>query len=654
MIALLRSVPARPALLLALVWLVVALLLQGWAMISQPRSSTRLAGEGGTIMIAPAPPARGVLSVWVWWDASRGADGWVVLEAGDPWPPAAEAFWRRRVHPGWNLLVWSQASTLPEGAAVRLRAMRGTPAHWGIAEPVVSDGYRLDHLVELRGLLIALVMTAFAGAASVVRGLRARRRRDEPLAAIAWSAGLVAIAAIAVVLRVRTLTTQSLWFDEVLTAIGVQSFDWVLYTPQVFGHPPLHYLAGWLFGGAGTHDGWLRGPFVASGVATVVAVAWLGRQLFGAATGMVAGLALALLPFHVELSQTARPYAPFLFLSVVSATAMVSAMRTGSAAAWTIFSATTALGIYTHYLGTTLLIIEAVTMLLLFGLRRARGAGAALVSFVAVGILLAPWAPVLARLFVTQVGRGDLTGSTLHRLVVDVFVPQFLGPGTATTLGVVLVARGLWALRRRPDVAVPIGLWLAVPVVLVWAAQPSHFLAGRHLALVVPPLFLVLARGVTAFAADVARVASLAVRTEARWPARIAGTATVAVLVATWTFPVTAGLRGYYESRRGADWRTVAGLLNEAVASHDRVVATVGAGYPLRHYWRADVEVLDPDALERMLTSRPGERLWIVRHRGWDRPPELDHWLERHAVRVADVPPSWSQPGVDVYRAFGR
>jgi hypothetical protein len=269
-------------------------------------------------------------------------------------------------------------------------------------------------------------------------------------------------------------------------------------------------------------------------------------------------------------------------------------------------------------------------------------------------VLLAPWAPVLSRLFGTQVGHGDLPAGTLQRLIVDVFVPQFLGPGTAATIGVALVLRGLWALRRTPETAVPLGLWLAVPAILVWAAQPSHFLAGRHLALVIPPLFLVLARGVTTLVPDVARLATRVMRTQSHWPARVAGTAAAVALLAAWTFPVTAGLRSYYESRHGADWRTVASLLGEAVAAHDRVVATVGAGYPLRHYWRANVEVLDPDDLEASLTPRAGERVWIVRHRGWGRPPALDAWLERHAMRILDVPASWSQPGVDVYRPFGR
>jgi hypothetical protein len=344
-IRLLRSISGRPAVVLASFWLGIALLLQGWAVMSQPRAAGRFPDSGRSIVIAPSPPARGVLSVWVWWEAPRGVDGWVVLEGAGAWPPAAEAFWRRRVHPGWTLLVWSQVSTLPEGQAVRLRAARGTPAQWGIAEPTIADGYRLRHLVELRGLLIALAGVVVVSLVTLARRLPSIIRSvvRAPLPSAVWAVGLGALTLIASLLRFRTITSQSLWFDEVLTAIGVQSFDWVLYTPQVFGHPPLHYLAGWLFGAAGTHDGWLRGPFVASGVATVIAVAWLGRRLFGAPTGLVAGLALALLPLHVELSQTARPYAPFLFLSVVSVAAMLSAARTGATGAWVTFSAITAL-----------------------------------------------------------------------------------------------------------------------------------------------------------------------------------------------------------------------------------------------------------------------------------------------------------------------
>jgi hypothetical protein len=123
-----------------------------------------------------------------------------------------------------------------------------------------------------------------------------------------------------------------------------------------------------------------------------------------------------------------------------------------------------------------------------------------------------------------------------------------------------------------------------------------------------------------------------------------------ATLLAAWALPVAAGLRGYYGTRQGFDWRTVAAVLDTVVPARDPVVATVGAAYPLRHYWRPDVRVLAAgDLAARLAGPAPGP-VWVVVHLGWDRPDGLDAWLEARAVPVAEVPPSWSQPGVRVWR----
>jgi len=601
--------------------------------------------DTGRVIVAASAPASSLLAVWVLWEGRADEEGWIVLQAGEAWAPAAEAFWRRRVHPGWNLLVWSQASTLPAGHPVVLRATGGgVPARWAAAEPVIGDRYHAGHFVEVRGLLAALAVAVGLGVIAVARAARSLPRPR------AWHAALLAVLGLAAALRVRALTAQSLWFDEVLTAIGGQSLDWVLYTPQVFGHPPLHYLAGWLFSPSAPSEAALRAPFVVAGVATVAALAGLARRLVGPATALTAACVLAWSPFHVELSQTARPYALFLLLSVVSMAALLEAARTDNARAWAAFTATAALAVYTHYLGTTLLVLQALVAALVVLERRGRGAAAAAVSFAAVTVLLAPWLPVFVRLARAQLGEGDLPAATLQRLLVEVFVPQYLGPGAAATLGGVLVAGGLWAVRRQRVVVLVLALWLALPVVLIWVSQPSHFLSGRHLALVVPPLFVLLAHGLTVIAGGAGRMVAAIAPARSRRLVPLAAGVTAAVLLVAWALPVGAALRGYYESRHGADWRTVAAVLTSTVAADERVLATVGAAYPLRHYWREDVELIDPQQLDLVRPQAAGERVWVVKHRGWDRPPELDAWLEERGHHIGGVTPSWSQPGVDLYR----
>jgi hypothetical protein len=466
-----------------------------------------------------------------------------------------------------------------------------------------------------------------------------------------WWLAITAVTALAVWLRLHTLALQSLWFDEVLTAIGVQNLAWVVYTPQIFGHPPLSYLATWAVGGSAADEIWLRLPALVAGGATVIALAWLGRTLLSPTTGLVAAFGLSLAPLHVEISQLARPYALFLLLTVLSMGALVRAVQRRRVLDWVWFSAVLSLTVYTHYLGLQVLLLQAVMAAALLARRRWRGSLAALLSFAGVVALVSPWVPVLRRLGSAQLGQGDVPALFLHALVTKVFVPQFLGPGMGTVMGLGLIACGLWSLRRRPDLMVATLPWIVGPVALLWLAQPAHFIAGRHLAFVLPVLMLLLGHGVTTVANAVAR-AIQTLGAPRRWHQRLGAAVAAALVVVAWGTPTAEALRGYYQGREGPDWRTVSSLLDRLIPPGDRVLATVGAVYPLRHYWSLRVE-------ELTAVGFPGppegddRRCWIIAHDGRGRPPDLEAWLGVHAVLVGQIPPSWSLPGLEIYRLRG-
>ena len=639
----------HPVLALLVLWTSVSLALGTWGWLAGPPSGGRVSGSAGGLTVLAHPPDPGIVTVWLHWQAPPGESGWVVLEAGRAWSDTAGAYWRRRVHQGWNQLVWDDFSAFPAAGPVRLRMLEGRGT-WTIALPTVSSRYTPAQLGSLRGLLAALILGVSAGAALFWRGLpsalSARPRR--------WHWGLLAVAGVALGLRGHTLTLQSLWFDEVLTAIGAQSFAWVLYAPEIFGHPPWQYLVGWITGGAQASEAWLRAPFVAAGVAGVIAVAYLGRRLLGATTGLVAAGLLAVSPFHVELSQLARPYA-FLLLGVtLSLLALFRALDRGTAADWVCFSCAAALALYTHYLAGTLLVIEALGTVAWVARRRGEGGWQALVSFAAIGVLLAPWAAVLMRLLGGQLGEGHASAGAIGSLVTGAVIPQFLGAGASGAVAGALTALGLWRLRRHPEIALVVILWFTLPLVVLWAARPAHFLAGRHLAFMLPVLVCVVAHGLVGAARFAGDVVGRVLGPRRAW-AREAGAALAAFgLVLTWTVPATASLDEYYRWRRGTDWRTVAAVLDQAVAPRDDVVATLGAAYPLRHYWRRSVTEIDARGLrDRYRRTAAGRRLWIVTLEGWDRAPALHEWLAGNAVRAGEVPASWSLPHVSIYRAPG-
>jgi hypothetical protein len=643
-----RGGAPRPLRGLAALWGAVALTLLGWAMLSRPALEPQpFVGLEPVRVLAERPAAR-LLTLWVHWDAPRGSVGWVTLEPARPWPEGVGAYWRRRVHPGWNALVWDDFSGFPPGQPVKLHVIEGR-GRFRVAPPDTSARYSPAHLAPLGGLLAALVL-ASAAAGTLAWRARSALRLAAPGR---WHLMLAATAVLALALRAHTLTAQSLWFDEVLTAVGAQSFAWVLYSAHIFGHPPLQYLIAWAAGGAQASEGWLRAPFVAAGVAGVLATGYLGRRLCGASTGALAAALLAISPFHVELSQLARPYA-FLVLAVaLSWLLLFRALGRGGAADWVCFSAVAALAVYTHYAAGLVLAAQALVATAWVVRRQWRHGLPALLSFGGVIVLFAPWASVLARLAAGPRGTGPGATPPFWDLFTGALIPQLIGPGLGGAVLGAVILLGLTRLRDRPEVALAIVLSLALPL-LLWPAHGKHFLAGRHFAFVLPLLALAVAHGLVTGAWAVGNGLARVLGSHRGWTARVAAALTAAILILVGYLPASANLHGYYRWRRGADWRTVATILDRTVTKGDTVVATLGATYPLRHYWSGLVAQIDgPDLAQRYRRGPPGQRLWIITLEGWDWQPQLHEWLAAHAVQVGEVPPSWSLPRVYIHRAQG-
>lgn len=635
----------RVALRLAAIWLGLGVVLGAWGIVAGRHPAVEVAAGTTGVTLFSQRPTGSIIALWLRWDASEPNAGWAIIEAGRGWSPSAEAYWRRRIHPGWNYLVWPELWTLSAGESVKLRLADGAEAAWGITTPRVDARYSLHHVTQLRGLLVAIALAGImllARAAIVATGPRAFAGRW-------WWGAVAGIGAAALWLRAHTLTLQSLWFDEVLTAIGAQNLAWVVHTPQIFGHPPLQYLAAWLVGGGAADEWWLRLPSLAAGVTTVVALATLGRRLIGPGTGLLAAAALAVSPMHVEIAQLARPYALFLLFTVLSLGALIEALERGRARDWLWFSVLLTLNFYTHYLALQVVVLEALTAIVLLARARWHGTLAALVSFGGALMLLLPWSSVLRRLGAAQLGHGELPASHLHELVTQVFAAQFLGQGGGTLVGLGLMACALWSLRRRLDLVVVTLAWLALPLAILWVTQPAHFIAGRHLAFTLPIVMLLVGGGIATVADGGARVMRRLAGPRHQLLPLTAAVVAAGVVVVGWGAPAAEGLRGYYHGRMGADWRTVASVLDRLIPEGDHVVATVGAVYPLRYYWSARVD----DISAAGFPGRPPElrgRGWIITHEGADRPPGLTAWLEVYAVRVGAIPTSWSLPGVEIYR----
>src|SRR5262249_36059468 len=216
-----------------------------------------------------------------------------------------------------------------------------------------------------------------------------------------------------------------------------------------------------------------------------------------------------------------------------------------------------------------------------------------------------------------------------------------------------LVLLGLVSLRNQPEVLPAVLSSLALPL-LLWLIHTKQFVAGRHFAFLMPMLVLGVAQGIVTAAWTAGRWIAHVLGSHTLRMRRVGAAFTATTLILVGYLPASANLDGYYRWRHGADWRTVAMVLDHAVPKGDAVVATPGAVYPLRYYWSGRVTQVDGQILsERYHHGAPGHHLWIITLEGWDWQPELHRWLETHAVQVGEVPQSWSLPRVYIHRAQG-
>ncbi|HEY8303076.1 MAG TPA: glycosyltransferase family 39 protein, partial [Solirubrobacteraceae bacterium] len=185
----------------------------------------------------------------------------------------------------------------------------------------------------------------------------------------AWAAWwpLLALTTLAAVLRLATLGSQSLWYDEAFTSVHVFRAGLVTTLSNVThseNTPPLWYVLQWgvtrvLGDGAVA----LRLLSAFAGIATVP-VAWaIGGELAGRRAAPVTAALVAVNPLLVWYSQEARAYGLFVLMASLALLCFVRALHRPSARRSAAFAVTASLALLTHYFAVFLLIPMMVWLL---------------------------------------------------------------------------------------------------------------------------------------------------------------------------------------------------------------------------------------------------------------------------------------------------
>ncbi|QLH82846.1 glycosyltransferase family 39 protein [Halosimplex pelagicum] len=452
------------------------------------------------------------------------------------------------------------------------------------------------------------------------------------------SAGLLgAVLVVALVVRVRALTAESLWMDEVYSityATERPTLAILTELPLEDPHPPLYYLLlrGWtaVFGGSKVAT---RSMSLVFGVAAVALLFALGRRLYDRETATIAAAMLALSGMHLYFSQDTRMYSLYTALAVASLYWYVRLVFDGDRSRRTLagYAAATVLLGYTHVFGLFLILAQNC-YLLVHVLRSERSLATEPLRYWAglqtvTALLLGPFLAVLGMRLLGYPPFDSASPTWIPvpepGLLVDTVARYFeygwLWDSWAIGFVAASVALGGWALVSDADPEDPAGrldrllpsrratfllVVFVVPVVVPFAisltVEPIY--RAKYTAAASIGLFLLVARGISGL----------------RWTNIGAGRFAVAGLLLLAMAASVAVLQG---SPQNPQWEGAV----EGVERHgdDPHIVVVGGDVPERFYPAVHVageesatavQASEADTLGEVVAERRarGEQVWLL------------------------------------------
>ncbi len=174
----------------------------------------------------------------------------------------------------------------------------------------------------------------------------------------------VAILLLALILRLSSISSKSMWMDEVISLQQAQqTTDRIAANPWLDPHPPGYYLFlhEWIQR-FGTSELWLRLPSAIFGALSVLIAYWLGFALHSPRLGCWAAVLLAIDPIALWYAQETRMYAMVTFFVACGTLLMILMLKRRSILAWPLTVLSFSLALYFDYTGLLYWVISIVAM----------------------------------------------------------------------------------------------------------------------------------------------------------------------------------------------------------------------------------------------------------------------------------------------------
>jgi hypothetical protein len=475
--------------------------------------------------------------------------------------------------------------------------------------------------------------------------------------------GVVLIMVVALVLRTWNLGGASLWTDEALTALRAQAplQESLASIVQTGNQTPLYFWSLRLF--PNSTDALLRLPSALLGLLGIGLMIFVVVRLYhDREMALWAGALLAVNPFHVWLSRTARPYSMIFVLALMVSYFFLMLLRGNrSRAMWAGFTISSMIAYATHF--TTVALLGAQYVLFAFLLHQNRRLLRRWIMVqVIAGIPALCWTyfalshPVgVASEWIPKPDLYDIP-LTLWNMTLgyDGVFQWYMVPALMiVTLGLVF-GIGYAIADRKPNRTNFYWVWLiVVPLVLVFImSNVVSIYVDRYFMVFLPALILLMIWGWTRYSRQVWRPALMVV---------------MATSVYTVLFTFHAG------SFRRDDWRFVALDVAKNYQPGDTIMLERdNTREAFMRYYITEDEIVEPhevappvvllaDTPDTARIERSADRLWVIYrnpnedvHRMGEMPdfdpfdPTLSAMGEWLARRQDQVIGQWAYNGVRV------
>jgi mannosyltransferase len=387
-------------------------------------------------------------------------------------------------------------------------------------------------------------------------------------------------------LRFYGIGESGYWYDEVIMVHVAQQDLSALVEDFPAMRPPLYVvLAHFWVEFLGTGEAATRSLSALIGVASIVFLYLLGREMFDRRVGIISAFLMSISEFQIWYSQDFRYYPLMVLMTLLSFLFYVRALKGGRRLDWGLYSIASILLFYTHYLGLLVIVAQGLYFVLRWSRQRRDlvpwliaqavilvSVGASVLSFLPSTVTgtvepmketVAPslWSPLVTAAKFIFSGRYDLSQTALA-IIITVAIAYL-----AITITLFAVRRGprqwlMSAAQLRNRVSVRISrdnnrlilllCWFLCPLILLFLVSVIFGPIYRHKYVIgaAPALYLLLAYGIITIRRVVPEIAVLG-------------------LIVILTLP---GLQRYYATEPQEQWREVAAYIQERSNTNDVII----------------------------------------------------------------------------------